>query len=286
MNIGISANMYKNAYDRWGEERYKKMKEHGYSSIDFGMADTNSIIYTASQEESDAILLHEKELAEKAGIEISQVHGPWRWPAKDFSEEDRNERMEKMKKSIRATALMGCKNWVIHPIMPYGVTEINTENSEKTWNMNLVFMRELLKTAKEYDVTICLENMPMLEFSLAKPADILRFVQTINDPHFKICLDTGHVSVFPELSVGDVVRGLGDEIQTLHVHDNRNSLDLHLMPLLGVIDWQDFSKALKDIDFKGSFSLETLPPVKLSDNIFEEMCVTYCKIAKEIIEGA
>ena len=104
MNIGISANMYKNAYDRWGEERYKKMKEHGYSSIDFGMADTNSIIYTASQEESDAILLHEKELAEKAGIEISQVHGPWRWPAKDFSEEDRNERMEKMKKSNRATA--------------------------------------------------------------------------------------------------------------------------------------------------------------------------------------
>ena len=64
-----------------------------------------------------------------------------------------------MKKSIRAASILECKNWVIHPIMPFGVEDIDTGDAEKTWDMNVAFMKELLKTAKEYGVTICLENM-------------------------------------------------------------------------------------------------------------------------------
>jgi len=284
MKIGISANMYKNSYDRWGEKRYEKLKEHGFSCLDFGMADTDSILYTSSFEEAKSLLLHEKELTEKAGVEISQVHGPWRWPARDFSPEDRAERMEKMKKSIKLTSILGCKYWIVHPIMPMGVEEDGTEDAKLTWDMNIEFMSELLKTAKEYDITICLENMPMLKFSLAKPVDILRFVKTINDDHFKICLDTGHVSVFEELSVGDEVRRLGDEIKTFHIHDNRFGWDLHLSPFYGRIDWDDFAKSLRDINFKGVFSLETLPPSVFPDDIFEESCIIIAKIAGEIIK--
>lgn len=189
-----------------------------------------------------------------------------------------------MKKSIRATAVLGCKNWVIHPIMPYGVSDINTENVQKTWDMNIEFMSELLETAKEYDITICLENMPFLDFSLSKPADILRFVKTINDEHFKICLDTGHVSVFNKLSLGDSVRELDDEIRVLHVHDNKFSQDLHLIPYSGIIDWEDFAKALKEINFKGVFSLEAAPSAKLTTPLFEEMSILLAKIAYEIIK--
>lgn len=283
MKIGLSANMYKNAYDRWGDLRYKKLKEHGFSAMDFGMADTESEIYKASEEELLKMMENEKRLANDAGIEFSQVHGPWRWPARDLTEEDRKERMEKMKKSIYATHLLGCKNWVVHPIMPYGVEELGTENAEKTWELNLSFMSELLKTAKEYGVTICLENMPMHKFSMAKPADILKFVKTINDDNIKICLDTGHVSVFPDLSIGDEVRALGKEIRTLHVHDNRFERDLHLPPFYGVINWADFAKALGDIDFGGVFSLETLPPSNLADDIFETLCIQLYKIADGII---
>ncbi len=283
MKIGLSANMYQNAYDRWGEFRYKKLKEHGFSAMDFGMANTDSAIYIASEEELRKMMDNEKHLAEEAEIEISQVHGPWRWPACDLTEEDRKERMEKMKKSIYATYLLGCQNWVIHPIMPYGVEEIDTENAEKTWELNLSFMRELLKTAKGYGVTICLENMPMHKFSIAKPKDILKMVKTINDDNFKICLDTGHVSVFPDLSVGDEVRALGEEIRTLHIHDNRFERDLHLPPFYGEINWADFAKSLKDINYDGVFSLETLPPANLDDDIFEALCIQLYKISDRII---
>ena len=120
-----------------------------------------------------------KKLAAEAGISIHQAHGPWRWPPRDLTAEDRAERMEKMKRSIYIAHLLGCPNWIVHPIMPFGIEDLDTENAAKTWEMNVEFMTELLKTAKEYDVTICLENMPMTKFSMATPEKILEFVRLL-----------------------------------------------------------------------------------------------------------
>lgn len=283
MKLGIqTSSLDKQGYGRWGDQTYRKLKEHGYSCSDFSMADTDTVLYTASLEEADIILLHEKALAEEAGIRIWQVHGPWRWPAADTTEEDRAERMEKMKYSIRAAALLGSKNWVIHPIMPYGVMEADTEEAQLTWDMNLAFMKELLKTAKAYDVTICLENLPMPHFSLSTPEKILELANTIDDDHFQICLDTGHVSVFRELDLATEVFRLGSKIRVLHVHDNTRWMDLHLMPFFGRLDWKAFADALKSIDFDGCFSLETMPSRKLPDGIYENMCHDLVQIAKHI----
>lgn len=283
MKIGIQADTFdKSGYGRWGDDTYKKIKEHGFDCSYFNMSDTNSLIYTTSQTESDSLLLHEKKLAQDAGIEIDQVHGPWRWPIKDDTEEDRAERMEKMKKSIRATSILGCKNWVIHPVMPYGLTDANTDYAQETWDINLNFMRELLNTAKKYGVTICYENMPFHDFSIARPSETLKFVKAIDDENFKICFDTGHVSVFDDLSVGDEIRALGNEIRVFHVHDNICNQDLHLVPHFGVIDWDDFTKALNDIGFDGSITLETIPPRKLPDNVFEDMSKVLAKIAQNL----
>lgn len=287
MKIGLQTSTFdKQSYGRWGENTYKKMKEHGYSCSDFCMVESDFPIFTLPTEEGDALLLKEKELAAQAGIEIFQVHGPWRWPPQDNTEEDRAERMEKMKKSIRGTAIIGCKNWVIHPIMPYGIEEINIPEAQKTWDLNMEFMGELLKTAKEYDVTICLENMPMPEFSLGTPEAVLKFVNEMNDEHFKICLDTGHVSVYNNLSLKKEVKRLGKEIRALHIHDNKCGNDLHLMPYYGVINWQEFADTLKEIDFDGCFSLETVLPHNLSDDIFEQSAKLLVNIAKDIIKKA
>jgi len=282
MEIGVAIDIYSNGYSRWGDDRYKKLKEHGYSYIDFNMADTNTPIYTLHEAESRAIIMHEKKLTKEAGIGISQVHGPWRWPPADLTDEDRSERMEKMKKSIHLSSLLECRNWVIHPILPYGLEDTGTTNEKKTWELNLEFMSELLKTAKEYGVTICLENMPFKNFSIARPIDTIRFVRAMKDDNFKACLDTGHVATFPEISPGEAVKTMGKDLRVLHVHDTRYGMDLHLMPYFGVIDWMDFRKALDEIAFNGVLSLETLPSVKLDTDIFEEMCVALARIAARI----
>ena len=282
MKLGLCFERSSNGHTRYGEDCFKKFREHGFEYIDFGLSDTDMPYYTLPTKEGEAFLLHDKELLDKAGVIVNQVHGPWRYPPQDYSQEDRAERMEKMKKSIYFTSLLDCKYWIIHPIMPFNHYELGKPEAKDTWDMNLEFMSELLKTAKDYGVTICLENMPMHTFSISTPAHILKFVKEMNDDNFQICLDTGHVSVFGDLKVGEEVRKLGSYIKTLHVHDNRYGADAHLFPLFGVIDWADFSKALKDINYQGVFSVETLPSKSLPDEIYGEMCVSLHKIADYI----
>ena len=282
MQIGIQINIVSGGYCRYGDEKYQKLREHGYSCVDIKMSDTESWIYNSVQAED--MLLHEKKLADDANIKINQVHGPWRCPPKDATSEDREERMRKMETSIRLTAMLGCKNWVIHPLMPFGFEDKNVGVEQKTWDININFMKELLKTAKKFDVTICIENMPFPDFSLAKPKDILRLVKEINDENLKICLDTGHAQVFDnELRLSDEVHRLGNYIKTLHVHDTKCGLDLHMMPFMGTIGWLEFVKSLKFIGYEGVFSLETPVPELLSDSLFEKFSKMYCEVAKEII---
>lgn len=283
MKIGIAD--INDAQSKWGNEKYKKFKEFGYDAIDYDMSNTDCDIYSYSEDDFEKKLLNDKALANETNTKINQVHGPWRWPPRDFTEADRAERMEKMKKSIRGAKILGCENWVIHPIMPFGVEDIGTGNEQKTWDMNIEFMTELLKYAKENNVIICLENMPMHEFSLATPKRISEFVKTMNDDNFKICLDTGHVSVFPDLSLGDEVRSLNEEIRVFHIHDNMFERDLHLMPYFGIIDWKDFSKSLRDINFDGVFSLEVKIPNELPTEVYEEMHISLVKTARHIIEN-
>lgn len=283
MKTGFAIDMITTAEARWGNEKYKKIKDAGFDCIDYQMADTDSFIYSLSEDELKSYIAKEREMAESAGIEISQSHGPWRWPPRDLSDEDRSERMEKMKKSIFISHLLGCPNWIVHPIMPFGIDDIGTGNEQKTWDMNAEFMSELLKTAIEYDVTVCYENMPMRNFSLATPEKVLEFAHLMNDEHFKICLDTGHVAIFKELSLGDEVRRLGNMIAAFHIHDNNGSSDQHRFPYYGKLDWSDFRKALTDIGFRGVFSMEAIVSQKLPPHIYEEMCGALNSIAKHII---
>lgn len=267
MKIGIEASAVKGCI----EQKYQKLKELGFDCVDFGMANTNSELYLVSEEEAKERLLRVRTEIEAAGMEVSQVHGPWRYPPVESTEEERAERLEKMQKSIRYTAFLGCKNWVVHPIMPYGLEDKGTELEAATWQLNIEFMKELLKTAKENGVTICLENMPFREFSLSTPEDILRVVREINDEQFKVCLDTGHAAVFEGLTPGMAARQFGKEIRVLHVHDNDGKEDLHRLPYFGVVDWKDFYQALEEIGFDGVFSYETEPSFKMPAPVREDL---------------
>ncbi len=280
MKIGIGVG----SYHRWGDDRYNKLSQHGFSCVDFNMMDTKNFPYSDSVKSTEEKLILEKKLADQSNVQIYQVHGPWHWPPNDSTQELRDAKLEHVKRSLWATSLLGCKNWVLHPIMPCGISEKGTEQQKITLDVNLEFMRKSLEIAKQYDITICLENMPMRDFSLATPYEILNFVKLINDPNFKICLDTGHVATFPELSVSTAVRDLGDEIRAFHIHDSIPDRDLHLLPCFGRIDWSDFSAALKDINYTGGLCLETAPPHNLPDDIYEELCIILAKIVNNIIK--
>lgn len=279
MKIGISANK------KWGDKSYSKLKSFGFDFYDFNMANTTIEPYIYNEKDFNKYLNNEKRLADEAGITIWQVHGPWRYPVLDGTVEDRVERFEKMKRSIRGAAILGAKYWVIHPIMPYGTQDLKTNHAEQTRELNLDFMSKLLQAAKQEGITICLENMPFLDFSLSSPTAVIEFVKEMNDPSFAMCLDTGHTNVCKDwFSPAKAIKEYGKFIKVLHVHDNNGWRDEHLSPFCGTINWKDFSKALRESDFDGVLSLECAPSAGLPNDILEDMYSIYFRIAKAIYE--
>ena len=241
------------------EASYERLSKYGYDCGDFQMANTDDEIYNVSEEEFVKRLRTIRGYADKHGIVIHQMHGPWMWPPPEEAEECREKRFEEMAKSISAAPILGCKYWVVHPMMPYGTCDIHLDKIKETWDFNVDYFTRLTEVAKKYGVTICVENMPMLNYSLATPGKLVELVETINDEHFQCCLDTGHVAVFNNYPVGDAVRTMGKYLKVLHVHDNHGG-DSHELPYLGNIDWEGFYQGLCDIGYDGVFNLETNAP--------------------------
>ena len=273
MKLGISTN----AFGRYGDNKYNKMKEFGFDYVDVPF---DGALGELTEEEYIECALREKALANAAGITVHQVHGPWIYPPQDSTPESRRLRADDMRRSIRATAAIGCKNWVIHPVMPYGTKE--EPDSEEFWRINLEFFRDLLPYAKELGITICFENMPFSIMRISPPSETLRFIREINDENFKMCLDTGH-SIIMNTQPADAVRMAGDDLRVLHVHDNCKRGDEHLFPFFGDIEWREFYKALKETGFDGVFSLEVALTSRLSDSAADVMLSTLPVLISEIM---
>ena len=234
----------------FGEKRYAMMKKYGF---DYADCYFDGELRGKTEEEYDASILAEKALADQSDVTIWQVHGPWRYPPHDETPEMREERAKLMRRSIRATALVGCKYWVIHPLFPFGDCGFDMDSF---WKINLDFFKNaLVPYAEQCGVTICFENMPMKSVTMSTTEKSLEFIHMIGSDNVKLCLDTGHEAVFG-LSPADAVRRAGKDLKVLHVHDNNGKYDQHLVPLMGVIDFKEFGKALKEIEFDGVFSLE------------------------------
>lgn len=269
---------------RFGDAQFVKMREHGFTCGDLNLCSTNQPLYQMNEGETLAYLEQKLALAKESGVRISQVHGPWRFPPRDFEEADREERFASMSHSMHVCALTGSKYWVVHPIMPYGIEDVALGKAEETYRMNVDFMRRLLEVAHREDVVICYENMPFLGFSLSTPEQIMRVVEEIDDDHFCVCLDTGHVNVFEGLSVADAVRCIGKKLRVLHIHDNKGDGDSHLCPTEGTIDWAAFKSALDEIDYEGVYSLETLPKGEMTDEEYDKKALQLGEIAHRLFD--
>lgn len=264
-------------------EGFKKMAARGYNAADYqNFVNTENGLFAVSEQKFEDYLKDTRAAAEEAGVEIFQTHAPWRWPAKDATPEDRAERLEKMAKSLYGTAYLGSKNMVIHPIMPYGGED--GPDLGAWWEMNLDFFRKLLPVAEETGVKLCLENMPMLDLTVSRPKDTWRMVKDLDHPMMGFCLDTGHAAVFRE-NPADAVRMLGKNLTTLHIHDNNGLGDFHMLPYQGIIDWEDFRKALLESESEAVLSLETNVPKGLPPKAHELAEEALFRTAKYLAGG-
>ncbi len=266
-------------FERFGERKYQKAREHGIDSVSYAMCDTNTLFYKAPVDDSDELLYKERIRAEKDGYVFSHCHGPWRVPWPDVKPDGLREKVEETKRMLHNTKTLGAKYCVVHPFLPNDYEHGDPEKCADTWKQNKAILNELLEVAHKEDVSICFENMPMNGFSLAKPDAIQRMCDEINDDHLMVCFDSGHANIYPELKMDECLKTVSSRVRVLHVHDNFYNVDMHLLPFCGNTNWKAFSQGLKDIDyqhmFEMEFSLSERLNLELSEDVLRILKKTY-----------
>lgn len=282
MKLGIG-NYY---IDRYGiDEGVRRMAADGYTSVDFNLTDTEGEIYAARDDEFFMQVTALRRKLNDVGITVGQIHGPWRYPPKDGTEDDRAERFEKMTKAMVIAHHLGAKYMAVHPLMPFGSD--SPDEPELVREINLKFYKALANVGQSLGVTVCLENMPFMSFPLSTVKDIVDFLKEADHKGLAMCFDTGHTNLFGG-SIGDEVRYAKDYVKIIHVHDNMGDKDAHLPPYEGNIDWADLAEGLFDIGFDGTFTLEVSPlsgeehAENLSDEQILEKERSLAKIARLI----
>lgn len=158
-----------------------------------------------------------------------------------------------LKRALECTAIAGGKICVIHP------------DNNKSPEENADFFNELLPFAKEVGVKIATENMWNWnnQKNHAAPAacsdetSFLAHLNAVNDDYFVACLDLGHAEMKGlDTSAVKMINALKGKLQALHIHDNDRLNDSHQIPFSMNIDFHEIVKALKEIDYKGYFTLE------------------------------
>lgn len=294
MLIGVNANTIgRDGYSKyWGENSYKKAKEFGFDCIDFGLLGASegtgfyNRFYKGDEKTREEILLLAKKQADEAGVILHQSHAPCIMRGTPMTEEETSTLLSDIQTAIRSCNIIGCKFLVVHPFMVNGWYDRGKPEAEDTFNKNVLYLQKLCDYAKDYDVTICFENMPAHDYSISTPEEVLNVIKKADRENLKMCFDTGHVPAYSlELDVSEEIRRCGEYIKVLHVHDNHGRGDQHNFPGMGEIDWKDVMEALRDVGFDGVFSLELCYPDRFSEPVFEMAARLASLMAKEIVDG-
>ena len=281
MKIGISMDAY--LLSTIPVNAVKKLADIGFDTLDFNFSDYSFESSMFAGDDWKSHIIEIKKCADDNGIEISQIHSPFYMIIDNNELEKFEEKM--MLRSFEACSLLGSPWAVIHSKRySFGITR---DNYERMKEYNIKRVQKLCAQAEEFGIGIALENIFRFkeEFNsigINQTSDIIATVDGAECRNLCVCLDTGH-AFCDGLNPADAARKYGERLKVLHVHDNGGYSDQHVAPYVGRINWDEFMKSLKEIDYTGAFSLEIhnyvqrMPPeiiddaIRLSYNIAKQL---------------
>jgi len=207
-------------------EALDKLSEIGYTDVEY------SHIYHLSVD--DAIRIGEH--ARKLGINSWSCHaaGPAGFNTGDVRE---------------ASVKANCHCIDISDALGAGVNVLHIGNH--SYEDACRILEPVCRYAVEKNVEIALENTKGLE----DMEFILKLARTVDVPNLGICVDTGHANL-RGLGAPRAIRMAGKLLLTTHLQDNLGQRDDHMPPGMGVIDWEDVFRALKEIGYERTLMLE------------------------------
>ena len=201
--------------------------------------------------------------AKERNLEICMTHAPYcrTWVSEP---EAYAEVQQQTIRGIYANKYLGSPYTVAHPVLHPDFD--NGENKERCLQTNLDYFSAFVPALKETGVIMCIENLfrgvwgkPKIPNACSNPVDLAELIDRLNEMHgplFAACLDTGHAKICGQ-DPTQALKVLAHRVKVLHVNDNDGVYDIHTAPGLGVIDWESWTKALKEIGYNGCLNFET-----------------------------
>ncbi len=267
--VSTSLNVY-NSCDSY-EEGIKRAKKCGFKCYDLNcresefMSDNWKDRYRGIRTYADSL-----------GVEFYQAHA-------HFTKVYDDVQSDLMRRTIEAAAIVGAKWTVIHPV------EIENASIEEKIEKNIEILSPFIEFAKQSGVGVAVENTPTRLYWYGEKIDVhgfdtaeglVKLCDTLNSSfgNVGICWDTGHANL-SQGSQYDAIKLIGERLKILHIADNYNQNDEHMPPFYGNIDFNAILKALKEINYQGTFNFETH---KFTQNLPDELVDDAVKLMYKI----
>ncbi len=264
-------------------EGFKALKKVGFCCCDFSLNDylKNKSVYQDKlnhffdkdiKELAEFFRPH-KEAAVAEGILINQMHMPY--PI--YIPKGNKAVNDYLWKQVAPKSMELCHFFECPCIVIHGFKLARFLGSEEAeWRQTEMFIDSIAALAKEYRITICIENLytgigeHLMEGPCCDARKAAERIDRVNERYgaevLGFCFDTGHANLIG-LDMEDFITTLGDRLKVLHIHDNDGVSDLHQIPFTftktrenkASTDWSGFIRGLRAVHFQGTLSFETAP---------------------------
>lgn len=226
-------------------ERFQLARDCGFEQIECGTTD--------DPKEADALL----EASKKTSVRIHSVmnRDHWKYPLSSPDPDVVAKSMAGLKTSLHNAKLWGADTVLLVPAV------VGPDTTYKqAWERSTAQIRGVLPLAQELKVTIAVEEV--WNKFLLSPLEFARYVDDFQSPWLKAYFDVGNVVIwgYPQ----DWIRTLGSRIAKLHLKDFsfrqnpeiKKRVPDFVMLREGDIDWKEVYRALRDIGYRGSATVE------------------------------
>ena len=192
-----------------------------------------------------------KRAAEGSGLRIHSVmnQAHWKYPLSSGDPEVVATSVKGMETSLRNAHFWGADTVLLVP----AVVDAKTSYRD-AWKRSQEQIRRMIPLAKELNVIIAVEEV--WNKFLLSPLEFASYVDSFNSPWIRAYFDVGNVVIsgYPQ----DWIRTLGPRIAKLHIKDFKFAKrQAEFVPLReGEIDWLEVYKALGEIGYKGTATVE------------------------------
>jgi len=314
MSLKVGVQSRNVVFDEEPAKGFALLKQSGFDCCDFSLnyylkntdlyQENLNAFFDCTAAELESFFTPHKEGAEAAGIRINQMHMPYPTFVPGAKKEVNDYLWKEVgPKSMEICRFFGCPHIVVHGFKLeryYGSEQAEWEKTEE-------FLEYLAPMAKEYGITICMENLyngqgaHMKEGPGCNAVKAARRIDAMNEKYgaevLGFCYDTGHGNLVG-LDPYRFLTTLGERLKVLHIHENDGVADLHQLPFTftrtrentSIMDWNGFLRGLKESGFEGTLSFETAPvldcfPEGLREEVLRMIASIGRHFASEIENG-